>query len=169
MKLKPSQILLPMKLDPLNYHHMYYVMQSQLPAVSKKPDMSADTPVRGQGCLQTGVSADRGVCGQVFRIDKQFVMLYVVSVFVFAFSYFFHLEKNNKRPGQACMQIEVGCLWTPLPANTPVRGHPCLRTPLSADRGVRGHVGLLGDCPTSLLFSYDDASRGSDYQDVTLS
>ena len=41
-------------------------------AVSKKPDMSADTPVRGQGCLQTGVSADRGVCGQVFRIDKQF-------------------------------------------------------------------------------------------------
>ena len=29
-------------------------------AVSKKPDMSADTPVRGQGCPQTGVSADRG-------------------------------------------------------------------------------------------------------------
>ena len=38
---------------------------TELAAVSKKPDMSADTPVRGQGCPQTGVSADRGVCGQV--------------------------------------------------------------------------------------------------------
>ena len=38
-----------------------------IPAVSKKPDMSADTPVRGQGCLhtgcpRTGVSAGRNFC-----------------------------------------------------------------------------------------------------------
>ena len=39
-------------------------------AVSKKLYMSADTPVRGQGCPQTGVSADRGVCRKVFVENK---------------------------------------------------------------------------------------------------
>ena len=42
-------------------------------AVSKKPDMSADTPVRGQGVRRQGCPrTGPGVCEQVFRIDKQF-------------------------------------------------------------------------------------------------
>ena len=37
--------------------------------------MSADTPVRGQGCPQTGVSADRGVCRQGAMISKSTLIL----------------------------------------------------------------------------------------------
>ena len=62
-------------------------------AVSKKPDMSADTPVRGQGCPQTGVSAGRGVrrhpisiCIQLYRPGRG--------------ALFFPNEKNTKKQKQ---------------------------------------------------------------------
>ena len=45
--------------------------------------------------------------------------------------------------------IIAPCPGTPLPGDTPVRGHPCLRTPLSADTPVRGQ-----GCPRTCRASW---------------